>query len=426
VSVLFKARTSSHISAENKLNGVSPGHTPLGSQSPSLTLHTSFPQGQRRESFLYRSDSDYDMSPKTVSRNSSLASEGVTICLHLRSVRSNFTILANVSTPTVNPRATLSDQQYQQLALDTLEELDWCLDQLETIQTHRSVSEMASNKFKRMLNRELSHLSEMSRSGNQVSEYISSTFLDKQNEVEIPSPTLKDKPMSHISGVRKLSHSSSLSSTSMPRFGVNTDHEDELAKELEDLDKWSFNIFRVAEFSNNRPLSCVMYAIFQERELLKTFRIPVDTFVTYVMTLEDHYHGNVAYHNSLHAADVTQSTHVLLSTPALDAVFTDLEILAALFAAAIHDVDHPGVSNQFLINTNSELALMYNDESVLENHHLAVGFKLLHQENCDIFQNLTKRQRQSLRKLVIDMMLHKLNVLFNSCRSVVFICFYRF
>uniref|UniRef100_A0A674MJ00 Phosphodiesterase n=1 Tax=Takifugu rubripes TaxID=31033 RepID=A0A674MJ00_TAKRU len=260
-------------------------------------------------------------------------------------------------------------------------------------------------RFKRMLNRELSHLSEMSRSGNQVSEYISSTFLDKQNEVEIPSPTLKDKSMSHISGVRKLSHSSSLSSTSMPRFGVNTDHEDELAKELEDLDKWSFNIFKVAEFSNNRPLSCIMYAIFQERELLKTFRIPVDTFVTYVMTLEDHYHSNVAYHNSLHAADVTQSTHVLLSTPALDAVFTDLEVLAALFAAAIHDVDHPGVSNQFLINTNSELALMYNDESVLENHHLAVGFKLLHQENCDIFQNLTKRQRQSLRKLVIDIVL---------------------
>ncbi|CAF87825.1 unnamed protein product, partial [Tetraodon nigroviridis] len=145
------------------------GSHPLGSQSPGLTLHSSL-QGQRRESFLYRSDSDYDMSPKTVSRNSSLASEGHTaedfivtpfaqVLASLRSVRSNFTILANVSTPTVkqltaalalfrrsplsvSPRATLSDQQYQQLALDTLEELDWCLDQLETIQTHRSVSEM--------------------------------------------------------------------------------------------------------------------------------------------------------------------------------------------------------------------------------------------------------------------------------------------
>ncbi len=31
-------------------------------------------------------------------------------------------------------------------AVETLEELDWCLDQLETMQTHRSVSDMASNK----------------------------------------------------------------------------------------------------------------------------------------------------------------------------------------------------------------------------------------------------------------------------------------
>ncbi len=52
---------------------------------------------------------------------------------------------------------------------------------------------------------------------------------------------------------------------------------------------------------------------------------------------------------------------------------------------------------------DSELALMYNDSSVLENHHLAVGFKLLQEEHCDIFQNLSKKQRQSLRKMVIDM-----------------------
>lgn len=37
-----------------------------------------------------------------------------------------------------------------------------------------------SFQFKRMLNRELTHLSEMSRSGNQVSEYISNTFLGKR------------------------------------------------------------------------------------------------------------------------------------------------------------------------------------------------------------------------------------------------------
>ncbi|KAK1123677.1 hypothetical protein K0M31_008375 [Melipona bicolor] len=45
-----------------------------GGASPSagLVLQT---LPQRRESFLYRSDSDFEMSPKSMSRNSSIASE---------------------------------------------------------------------------------------------------------------------------------------------------------------------------------------------------------------------------------------------------------------------------------------------------------------------------------------------------------------
>lgn len=39
-----------------------------------------------------------------------------------------------------------AEEAYQKLATETLEELDWCLDQLETLQTRHSVSEMASNK----------------------------------------------------------------------------------------------------------------------------------------------------------------------------------------------------------------------------------------------------------------------------------------
>ncbi|KAL4634790.1 cAMP-specific 3',5'-cyclic phosphodiesterase 4C isoform X2 [Arapaima gigas] len=410
-------------------NGLSAGRSPLDPQaSPGsgLVLQANFPHSQRRESFLYRSDSDFDLSPKAMSRNSSTASElhgedmivtpFAQVLASLRTVRSNFAVLTHLQdrVPSKVLKTCLhlcsTEEAYQKLAIETLEELDWCLDQLETLQTRHSVSEMASNKFKRMLNRELTQLSETSRSGNQVSEFISSTFLEKQHDVEIMSPPPKDKekkkrPMSQISGVKKLVHSPSLAPSSIPRFGVSTDQEGLLAKEFEEINKWGLDVFKISEYSGNRPLTVMMYSIFQERELLKSFKIPTDTFITFVMTLEDHYHADVAYHNNIHAADVVQSTHVLLSTPALEAVFTDLEILAALFASAIHDVDHPGVSNQFLINTNSELALMYNDASVLENHHLAVGFKLLQEENCDIFQNLSKKQRQSLRKMVIDMVL---------------------
>ncbi|XP_077058842.1 3',5'-cyclic-AMP phosphodiesterase 4C isoform X3 [Siphateles boraxobius] len=408
-------------------NGLSTGRSPLDpSPSSGLVLQAN---SQRRESFLYRSDSDFDISPKTMSRNSSTASElhgedmivtpFAQVLASLRTVRGNVAALTHMQDRSnkrpsgTNPQSACktnqTDESYQKLAVETLEELDWCLDQLETLQTRHSVSEMASNKFKRMLNRELTQLSETSRSGNQVSEFIASAILQKQHDVEIVSAACKEekkrRPMSQISGVRKLSPSPSLPPTCIPRFGVNTQHESLLAKGLEDMDRWGIDIFKIAEYSGNRPLTVIMYTVFQERDLLKIFKIPSDTFLTFLMTLEDHYHADVAYHNNIHAADVVQSTHVLLSTPALEDVFTDLEIMAALFASAIHDVDHPGVSNQFLINTNSELALMYNDASVLENHHLAVGFKLLQEENCDIFRNLSKKQKQSLRQLTIDMVL---------------------
>lgn len=117
---------------------------------------------------------------------------------------------------------------------------------------------------------------------------------DKQHEVEIPSALAKDKekerrkrPMSQISGVRKLTHGSSLAAAGIPRFGVRTDQEGLLAKvgdpagpgvpgagptrtpcpsgpqELEDTNKWGLNVFKVAEYSGNRPLTVIMYSIFQ-------------------------------------------------------------------------------------------------------------------------------------------------------------------
>ena len=58
-------------------------------------------------------------------------------------------------------------------------------------------------------------------------------------------------------------------------------------------------------------------------------------------------------------------------------MFTELEVLAVLVAAAVHGVDHPGRNNLFMVNTGHELALLYNDNSVLENHHLAVAFKTM-------------------------------------------------
>ncbi|XP_076814611.1 3',5'-cyclic-AMP phosphodiesterase-like isoform X10 [Clavelina lepadiformis] len=209
-----------------------------------------------------------------------------------------------------------------------------------------------------------------------------------------------------IQGIKHCSrHKETSKWRKIPMFGVEVSNENALARELERIDEWGgVDIFKIAEISNNRPLTCVMYTICQKRDMFSKFKLSPDKFLAYMMTLEDHYR-DIPYHNSLHSADVAQSVHILLSSDALDSVFSELEILAALIASAMHDVDHPGLNNQYQCNNSSELALMYNDESVLENHHLAVGFKLMQQDQCDLFDHFTQKQWQSLRKIVIDMVL---------------------
>jgi len=60
----------------------------------------------------------------------------------------------------------------------------------------------------------------------------------------------------------------------------------------------------------------------------------------------------------------------------------------------------------FLINSANDLALLYNDLSVLESHHAAFTFKLtLSDPRVNIFQNLDSETFKIVRQSLIDMVL---------------------
>ena len=68
--------------------------------------------------------------------------------------------------------------------------------------------------------------------------------------------------MSQITGVKKpLSHTNSL--TKLPKYGVETPHEDELEKIYKEIDMWGLDMFKVAQYSNKNPLTSIMYTIFR-------------------------------------------------------------------------------------------------------------------------------------------------------------------
>jgi hypothetical protein len=50
------------------------------------------------------------------------------------------------------------------------------------------------------------------------------------------------------------------------------------------------------------------------------------------------------------------------------------QILALLLSAMAHDMGHDGLNNSFHKNTLSQLAMLYNDQSIQENHHINMLF----------------------------------------------------
>uniref|UniRef100_A0A8C0XLQ3 PDEase domain-containing protein n=1 Tax=Castor canadensis TaxID=51338 RepID=A0A8C0XLQ3_CASCN len=87
----------------------------------------------------------------------------------------------------------------------------------------------------------------------------------------------------------------------------------------------------------------------------------------------------------------------------LASFLTPLDIMLGLLAAAAHDVDHPGVNQPFLIKTNHHLASLYQNMSVLENHHWRSTIGMLRESRllAHLPKEMTQDIEQQLGSLIL-------------------------
>ncbi|XP_029992294.1 cGMP-inhibited 3',5'-cyclic phosphodiesterase A isoform X1 [Sphaeramia orbicularis] len=221
---------------------------------------------------------------------------------------------------------------------------------------------------------------------------------------------------------------------------------------MSQLNNWNFPIFNLMEKTNGkcgRILSQVSYRLFEDTGLFETFKIPVKEFMNYFHALENGYR-DIPYHNRVHATDVLHAVWYLTTqaVPGLPSLITDhgsasdsdsdsgithshmgflvsktytvsedgygclsglipaLELMALYVAAAMHDYDHPGRTNAFLVATSAPQAVLYNDRSVLENHHAASAWNLfMSQPEYNFLVNLDHVEFKRFRFLVIEAIL---------------------
>ncbi|XP_067144564.1 LOW QUALITY PROTEIN: high affinity cAMP-specific and IBMX-insensitive 3',5'-cyclic phosphodiesterase 8B-like [Centruroides vittatus] len=174
---------------------------------------------------------------------------------------------------------------------------------------------------------------------------------------------------------------------------------------LEKEAEWNFDILLLERITEKRPLIWLGMAIFTRFNVYSTLGCDEKVIRNWLSLIEANYHDN-PYHNSTHAADVLQATAYFLQKPRLKAIFDPLDEVISLVAAIVHDVDHPGKTSAFLCNSSNNLAILYNDLSVLESHHAAFAFKLTNSgERVNIFQHLDRDNYRAVRQSIIDMVL---------------------
>ncbi|XP_062928460.1 cGMP-inhibited 3',5'-cyclic phosphodiesterase 3A isoform X2 [Mobula hypostoma] len=218
------------------------------------------------------------------------------------------------------------------------------------------------------------------------------------------------------------------------------------------LNNWNFPIFDLMEMTGSkcgRILSQVAFRLFEDTGLFQIFKIPLKEFMNYFHALENGYR-DIPYHNRIHATDVMHAVWYLTTqpVPGLQTIIGDhgsmsdsdsdsgithghmgfaisktysvtedrygcvianvpaLELMALYVAAAMHDYDHPGRTNAFLVATSAPQAVLYNDRSVLENHHAASAWNLfMSQQEYNFLVNLDHVEFKRFRFLVIEAIL---------------------
>jgi hypothetical protein len=132
--------------------------------------------------------------------------------------------------------------------------------------------------------------------------------------------------------------------------------------------------------------------------------MPIEKLDVFLYSVANQYLTTTLYHNSLHGADITQTICIFFNNSNAEEICHTkaIDLLSIIIAGLGHDIGHPGLTNNFQVNSLSEMAITYNDISCLENFHLAKLFRTLRKDETNIFEKLSSQDFKKIRKKMIS------------------------
>eukprot|EP01111_Echinosteliopsis_oligospora_P016704 TRINITY_DN7028_c0_g1_i1.p1 TRINITY_DN7028_c0_g1~~TRINITY_DN7028_c0_g1_i1.p1 ORF type:complete len:308 (-),score=53.53 TRINITY_DN7028_c0_g1_i1:53-976(-) len=161
--------------------------------------------------------------------------------------------------------------------------------------------------------------------------------------------------------------------------------------------------FLSLKLSEEEKIQCVV-DMFNHLKILTELSIQDDEFKLLLQSIQHKYNDN-PFHNFSHVVSVAQMMFLFITTSPLLTILTPKEKFALIMAGLTHDLDHPGLSNTYQVNIKSDIALKYNNISVLENHHLSCCLSLLDAHNS-ILRSFSKEEKEELTATLTRLILN--------------------
>ncbi|KAI9066828.1 HD-domain/PDEase-like protein, partial [Trametes sanguinea] len=170
---------------------------------------------------------------------------------------------------------------------------------------------------------------------------------------------------------------------------------------IHSLGSWHFEPHKLPE---EEVIACsyiLFETLYRIENMQETVSVPLGYIATFLQHLCQLYRQSNTYHNFQHALDVFQAVYFFLYSSGafppvtilledgrtwkrdrdqcdpLVSCLTAEDLFALCIAAVGHDVGHPGLTNAFMKNAKTPLAVVYDDKSVLEQMHYSLIMQIM-------------------------------------------------
>ncbi|EGZ16164.1 hypothetical protein PHYSODRAFT_250971 [Phytophthora sojae] len=159
------------------------------------------------------------------------------------------------------------------------------------------------------------------------------------------------------------------------------------------------DVIALEEFMPGNVVVFVGTLIFESIDCGEEY-VDLSVLPCFLRHIQERYDGSMPFHNATHAADVMHTLFMMLWNTSLGEKISQHNQVGALLAAVMHDVEHVGLTNDFLIKTSHPIAQKYPTKAPMESKHMDLALQAVVDPKFDILSKMSPVQRDQVLEVV--------------------------